>query len=494
MKSFIITVLVLGALGGGGFYYWKTKVAAAEVPKAPTPTAKVEKGQIRLEVPTTGKVVSNLDVDIKCKASGTIIKLTKDVSEHVEPGELLMKLDPVDEERSLKQKKFVLESSKAKLAQAKQNLQVAEMTLTTDTASAKNAIETAQARYDRAQVKYNRLQEASVVSGTITAEELDVAGTDTKLAGVALADAKVHLDEIKTQIQALEVKRLDIKSMESQVDSNEQDVEIQDQRVRDTTVFAPKDQPLNEVPKNEDGQDPASSPKAATQKAETPHNWFVSARNVQEGQIISSAISNVGGGTTALTLSDLSKIFVLASVDESDIGKVDLKQKVLVTADAYPDAKFFGEVSRIATKGVNVSNVVTFEVKIEVTSKNKIKLRPEMTANLTIISAQKDDILKIPAEALIRKKGKRVVTLQKGETTEEREVEVGINDGTSAEIISGLAEGDLVQVKKSDAESKWRGDTSRNPNNPNNRAGGGFNAFGGSSGGGGGGGNRGGGR
>jgi HlyD family secretion protein len=81
-------------------------------------------------------------------------------------------------------------------------------------------------------------------------------------------------------------------------------------------------------------------------------------------------------------ISDLSRVFVLAAVDESDIGQVRPGQRVKVTVDAFRNREFAGEVARIAPRGVNVSNVVTFEVKLEVTARDKDLLRPEMTANV----------------------------------------------------------------------------------------------------------------
>src|SRR5207247_967479 len=128
-------------------------------------------------------------------------------------------------------------------------------------------------------------------------------------------------------------------------------------------------------------------------KVLAPMDGVVAARTVQIGQIIASAISNVGGGTTVMTLSDLSHVFSMASVDESEIGKVQKGQSVTVTADAHRGRRFRGVVTRIATRGVNVSNVVTFEVQIEITDAKKALLKPEMTTNVEIIAAEKESAL-----------------------------------------------------------------------------------------------------
>jgi len=156
-------------------------------------------------------------------------------------------------------------------------------------------------------------------------------------------------------------------------------------------------------------------------------------------------------------LSDLSRLFVLASVDESDIGKVALEQPVTITADAFPEERFRGKVVRIATRGLNTSGVVTFEVKIEVQSRNKSLLRPEMTTNVEIIAASKEDVLLVPNEAVSRKRGQPVCQVaQTDGTTEERPVEVGLTDGVNTEITAGLTEGERVVLPAGKAESQWR--------------------------------------
>jgi multidrug efflux pump subunit AcrA (membrane-fusion protein) len=134
-----------------------------------------------------------------------------------------------------------------------------------------------------------------------------------------------------------------------------------------------------------------------------------------------------------------------------------MDQPVTITVDAFPGKKFKGKVIRIATKGVNVSNVVTFEVKVEVTSDNKNLLKPEMTANVQIISASKDDVLVVPVTALTRKKGKMTATVKLADgQTEERTVQVGLTDGERYEVLSGLKEGETVVFKKDEPQSKWR--------------------------------------
>jgi len=425
MKILILLVVLAGS-GAAGGYFWhlrSVEKAKADLPKVQTATA--ETGPIKLSVLATGTMSSNLDVDIKCKSSGEIIKLPFDISDHVKKGELLLEIDPIDEQRAKDLADAALTSSTAKLAEAKQNLVLARMQVETDKGRADAAIKSAQAKADRAKIKTDRLKGALAVNAA-TQEDYDQAVTDWTSAIADLDVSHVQMDEIKREEAALAVKEQDIQLAQAQVKSDTVAQQIAQQHLDECKVYAPMDA-------------------------------VVAARPVQIGQIIASAISNVGGGTTVMTISDLSRVFSMANVDESDIGKVKVGQLVDVTADSYPGKKFSGKVTRIATTGVNVSNVVTFQVQIEILDTKKILLKPQMTTNVEIIAAEKADALIVPNDAVFHKKAEKFVTVQKPDgTTEDRAVKTGINDGDRSEITDGVKQGEVVIIRKGAAD-KWAG-------------------------------------
>jgi HlyD family secretion protein len=424
LRKFIV-VVVLACLAAGGFWWWKSSSDTKKAAEKPVVTATVERGDVRQTVASTGKVVSNLDVEIKCKASGEIVKLPFDVSDRVRKGDLLLELDPKDEQQRVRQAEATLRASQARLVNAKESLGIAEETLKSDRQKADAALGSAQARARDARAKADRTRELKEKK-LASLEESETAETAATAAAADLETANARTEELKTQTRALEQARQQIRIAESQVESDQIDLDLARQRLVDTRVLSPMD-------------------------------GTVTASSVQIGQIISSGISNVGGGTTALVVSDLTRIFALAAVDESDIGQVLVGQSVKVTVDAYPGRRFDGEVVRISPRGVNVSNVVTFEVKVEVTSPEKALLRPEMTANVEILVAEKTGALLAPADAIVRKGGKATVTVQKaGGATETREVGTGIGDGRRTEILSGLSAGDTVVVTNG-TDSKWQG-------------------------------------
>jgi len=130
-----------------------------------------------------------------------------------------------------------------------------------------------------------------------------------------------------------------------------------------------------------------------------PISGIILTKNVEIGQIISSAVSNVSGGTLLATLADMNKVYVETSVDEVDIGHVIVGQQATVVADAYPDEQFTGEVIRISPLGKTEQTITTFSVIILVQNRRGL-LKAGMSASVEIEVFKKEDILLVPTEAV----------------------------------------------------------------------------------------------
>lgn len=424
MKKVVLGVVVVAVLAGI-VYSWRNSVSD-EAEAAKMTLAKVERGPIEATVSTTGRVVPNLKVEIKCKASGRVAKLPFEISDTVKKGDLLVELDPVDEQRAVDTAKVVLQASQARLDQAKRNLELSETNLKLNRERAVLTLKTAEAQARDAKADYERARQ-SLREGIIPPQEMERAKTASIQADAEVENAKTQLDQLEAQEKALEVERQNVELAKAQVKQDEIRLQDAQQRLDDTKVYAPID-------------------------------GVVAGRLVQEGMIISSGVTNIGGGTTVMTLADLTKVFVVASVDESDIGRVEVGQKVEITADAFPTKPFTGEVVRIATEGANSYNVVTFEVKIEVKDDVEQLLKPEMTTNVEILLDKKDNILRVPVETVWRKDRSHVATVVKPDgTKEEREVEVGITDGIYYEVLAGLQEGETLEARTDITGSRWSG-------------------------------------
>ena len=130
-----------------------------------------------------------------------------------------------------------------------------------------------------------------------------------------------------------------------------------------------------------------------------PISGVILTRNVELGQIIASAVSNVGGGSLLATIADMDMVHVETNVDEVDIGKVKVEQTAKITADAYPDDSFSGEVIRISPLGKTQQNVTTFNVIVRVRNMGG-KLKAGMSASVDIEVFNRKSVVLVPNEAL----------------------------------------------------------------------------------------------
>ena len=201
--------------------------------------------------------------------------------------------------------------------------------------------------------------------------------------------------------------------------------------------------------------------KESVQKAQTnlgyatitsPIDGVILSKSVEEGQTVAASFNTPELFVIAQDLTDMR---VIADIDEADIGGVKEGQRVSFTVDAFPDDQFEGRVTQVRQQATTESNVVTYEVVISAPN-NDLKLKPGLTANVTIFTLEKNDVLAVPSKALRFHPNEAL--LQKGETIEDCEgdhklwtkegtvfkahkVEVGTSNGIMTEIVSGIKEG-----------------------------------------------------
>ena len=127
-----------------------------------------------------------------------------------------------------------------------------------------------------------------------------------------------------------------------------------------------------------------------------PVDGIVISRNVDVGQTVAASMS---APTLFVIAKDLSEMQVNASIDESDIGRIKAGQAVTFRVDAYPRDTFTGTVSQVRLQPVVAQNVVSYVTMIDVPNQ-ELKLKPGMTANVTVEIARADDVLRVPNAAL----------------------------------------------------------------------------------------------
>ncbi len=207
-----------------------------------------------------------------------------------------------------------------------------------------------------------------------------------------------------------------------------------------------------------------ASAKEEVQRAQTnlgyatitsPIDGVVLSKSVEEGQTVAASFSTPELFTIA---QDLTNMQVVADVDEADIGDVKEGERVSFTVDAYPDDTFEGEVKQVRQEATTTNNVVTYEVVISAPNAD-LKLKPGLTANVTIYTAERKGVLSVPSKALrfIPQKetvgkmkivdaanAKNKVWTIEGNSIVAHKVNIGMTDGTNTQIVSGIAEGTKV--------------------------------------------------
>jgi RND family efflux transporter MFP subunit len=163
----------------------------------------------------------------------------------------------------------------------------------------------------------------------------------------------------------------------------------------------------------------------------------------QQGETLAAGLS----APTLIIVADLDRLQVDAFVDENDIGKVKLGQSADVTVDAFPKHVFKGKVQKIAAGSTIQEGIVTYDVTVAIRDPRH-RLRPDMTANVTIQTGTRSNVLLVPSEAIkigVRGSTVSVLTTQNGKAVvKTQRVKTGSTDGVNTEIQSGLQEGDTV--------------------------------------------------
>lgn len=188
-----------------------------------------------------------------------------------------------------------------------------------------------------------------------------------------------------------------------------------------------------------------------------PIDGIILQKYVEEGQIISSGVSNVSGGTPIVDIADMRSVYIEAGIDEIDVGKIQAGQTATVVAEAYPQLQFHGEIVRIAPEAKIEQNVTLFDVIIQVENTGG-KLKSGMNTGIEITVYREEDVLLAPTMALQmppdaerdnpRAKGgnMRMALVKQGEKFAPRPVRIGKSNFRQAIVLEGLEEGDILGV------------------------------------------------
>ena len=244
--------------------------------------------------------------------------------------------------------------------------------------------------------------------------EIGTRRQDVTASHAALLQARLAVQNAQAGLMQNSIRLSDIQAAQAAVSKAQAEVNDRSIQLHDATIYAPR-------------------------------TGIVLQKYVEEGTIISSGQSLSSDGTKIVQIGDISTLFIDVGVDESDVGKISLGQKVKIALDAVPQAKPEGRVVRIDPQAVNDRDVTTVHVRVEIKNPDAA-IKPGMNATCQFILRDVHDVLVVPSDAVKegRAGGNTVRVLTNDGKVDVRTVEVGVVGSEKTEIKSGLKPGDKV--------------------------------------------------
>jgi HlyD family secretion protein len=362
----LVLVSVLGGVAGGGYLYYEGQQQPLRYL-----TAAVERGSITTTVNATGIVNAVTTVQVGSQVSGIIQKLLVDFNSPVKEGEIIAQLDPAPLATKVAQ-------ARANVASAMAAVQVAQAT----TVNAKAAVETAQANAENARANIEKSK-------------------------VALADARRILDRNKEMTRRALIAKNDLDTAQATYDGTVAQLKASEAQLEAAVgqLKSASAQQRLAAAQEMAAAAQVDQTKAALQAAEldlehttirAPVNGIVVSRSVDVGQTVAASLQ---APILFLIAQDLTQMQVDTNVSEADIGRIRVGQKVTFAVDAYQNVSFTGAVTQVRNAPITVQNVVTYDAVVQVANPD-LRLKPGMTANVSFLVAERQDILKVPTAAL----------------------------------------------------------------------------------------------
>ncbi|MGD9496849.1 MAG: efflux RND transporter periplasmic adaptor subunit [Armatimonadota bacterium] len=295
----------------------------------------------------------------------------------------------------------------------------------------------------RAAVTQAEAQLASARAGQV---DVEVRAREREAAEAALAEAQAALRSAQAQRLSIDVRRDEVDAAQRAVEQAEASL----QRAQSGTL-------TDAVKRQEIAATIADLQRTQAQLDDqlysfqnttivAPRAGVILEKLVEEGTVVPPGTAALAQGTGIVTIADITSMYVTADVDETDISRIAVDQPVEITVETLLDTIIHGRVDKIFPQGKEEENVVYFPVRIEVIELLP-DLRPGMSVDVEIITAERKDVLLVPDNAIQKTEdGKRAVLVMSpdGGRPERRIVEVGVTDYSQTEIISGVREGETI--------------------------------------------------
>lgn len=494
-RKLLIGLGVMAVVVAAGLYFAASQSSATQYM-----TARIDRGNLRNTVTATGALQAVTTVQVGSQASGTISALYADYNSIVKKGQVVAQLDPAVSKAQVDQARANLEQARASLVQAKAAVvnaragvsdarakgQAAQSTVQNNQAGVSGAeanVAVLKAQLDDA-LSLLKQQESLLKSGVIAQRDYDVSQTAYKTAEAKYNQAVSQLNQAKLTQQSS--SSAGIAQSNAAVEQSQAQVQQSQAQVQQATAQVQQAQAALSL----------AEVNLSHTTIASPIDGIVVSRDVNVGQTVAASLS----APTLFTIAnDLTQMQVIANIDQADIGLVEQAKSVKFSVDAFPGKDFDGKIEQMRINPQNVQNVVTYNVVIDVNNPEQ-KLKPGMTANLTITIDERNNVLKVPNSALrftpqdgsgqrtggtgagggqnrrraqtdsanggeqvnfapasapvLEGQTRIVWVLGQDGKPQSRRVKIGLTDGTSTEVVDGLNEGDMVITGQTIAGAK----------------------------------------
>lgn len=343
-------ILLLGVVVSVAAFIWGGKANASDYI-----TAKVDRGTVEVTVSATGTVQAVVTVQVGSQVSGTVSWLGADFNSQVKKGQIVARLDPAIFQAQV-------DNARANVGNAEAAVQAAATEINNQKANmlaAKANQEVTRVQRDDALALVKRYEE---LKNVLSGRDLEAAQAQAGAAAARYEQAAAQVGQTQAAGALANAKLDQAKASVAQAKAQLQ----QSQLNLDHSIIS------------------------------SPIDGVVVSRTVDVGQTVAASLS----APTLFTIAnDLTKMQVLASIDEADVGQIKPGIKANFSVDAYPGETFTGDISQLRLNAQTLQNVVTYSAVIDVTNAD-LKLRPGMTANITVPVARRDNVLTVPNAAL----------------------------------------------------------------------------------------------
>jgi HlyD family secretion protein len=398
MKKWVIGILVL-LVAAAGIFWWRSahRVKPLKILK----TEAVSRGTVRKVLEETGIIKSQVGAIVKigARATGTVEKMLVKVGDRVAKGELVARID----NRELRAQ---LAEAEASLASARAELQRVEKVYPLQIAEAQANLAAARSQGDYLSDNARRLEQL-LQEGFVSRDEADNARQKADAQNAQVKAAQTTVERLQGEFAATRKKAA------LAVDQAQAGAEALRVRISYTTIYSPLGGVVSQV-------------------------------TAQEGETIVAGLQVAN----LITVLDTARLEMWVYVDETDVGQVKSGQAVEFRVDAYPGKTFNGTIKTIYPEPEIRDNIVYYQALVAISPEQAEVLRPEMTTQVQIVVAQKEDVLLIPNTALKWVDDQQLIFVQVPDGTVRRvKPQLGLSGLTHSEVTAGLKEGDLVATE-----------------------------------------------